>query len=94
MESPTYEEQFQILLKSITRPKLLSTLGFDTFKIVYNNEEIEIENIYKINTVSDLKFAIYEKFNLEGFAAPNNQLLFFKNKTYINVLDYYPRQYR
>ena len=90
MESPTYEEQFQILLKSITRPKLLSTLGFDTFKIVYNNEEIEIENIYKINTVSDLKFAIYEKFNLEGFAAPNNQLLLYKTnaKGEYKVLDY------
>jgi hypothetical protein len=88
MESPTYEEQFKILLKSITAPKLLTSLQYDTFTIVYNDEEIEIDNIYKISTVSDLKYAIYEKFNLEGFAAPNNQLLFYKTKTYINVLDY------
>jgi len=88
MESPTYEEQFQNLFKSITRPTLLTSLQYDTFKIMYDGEEIEIENIYKINTLSDLKFAIYEKFNLENFAAPNNQLIFYKNKSYIEVLDF------
>jgi len=88
MESPTYEEQFQILLKSITRPKLLTTLQYDTFTIIYNDEEIEIDNIYNISTISDLKYAIYEKFNLEEFAAPNNQLLCYKAKGYISVLDY------
>jgi len=88
MESPTYEEKFQNLLKSIIRPKLLTSLQYDTFKIMYNGEELEIDNIYQINTVSDLKYAIYEKFKLEGFAAPNNQLIFYKNKTYIDVLDF------
>jgi len=89
MDSPTYEEQFQILLKSITKPKLLTSLQYDTFKIIYNNKEIEIENIYQINTISDLKYAIYEKFNLEAFAAPNNQLIFYKNKSNnIEVLDF------
>ena len=90
MESPTtYQEQFQKIFKSITEPTLLSSLKYDTFKIVYNDEELEIDNIYKINTIGDLKNIIYEKFNLENFAAPNNQLLFYRTRNNIEILDFF-----
>jgi hypothetical protein len=78
MESPTYEEMFQNFVKSITKPKTLTSLRYDSFRIIHNNEEIELDDIYTINTVYDLKLAIYEKFGFEDFAAPNNQLILLK----------------
>jgi hypothetical protein len=75
MESPTYEEEFKTFVEKITKPKTIASLEYDSFKIVYNNEEIIIDDIFNINTVYDLKLAIYEKFGLEDFAAPNNQLI-------------------
>lgn len=76
METPTYEEKFQDFIKSVIKPKLLESLEYDSFKIIYNNKEIVLENICTFNTVYDLKLAIYEKFELENYAAPNNQLIF------------------
>ena len=78
MESPTYEEQFQSFIKSITKPKILTSLQYNSFRILYNDEEIVLEDIFSINTVYDLKLAIYEKFGFEDYAAPNNQLIFVK----------------
>jgi len=75
MDSPTYEQEFQSFVKSITKPKTVVSLEYDSFKIIYNNEEIKLDDIYTINTVYDLKLAIYEKFGFEDFAAPNNQLI-------------------
>jgi len=85
IEPPT----LQNLIKSIIKPKVLNSYVSDTIKIVYGNKIIELDNIFGFNTIYDLKLAIYEKFDKEDFAAPNNQLLFFKiQKTAIDVLDF------
>ena len=86
MESPTYEEDFQDFVKSITKPKLLTSLQYDSFKIMYNGETIELDDIFSINTIYDLKLAIYEKFGFEDYAAPNNQLILLNKHN--DILDY------
>ena len=77
------------LIKSIIKPKVLNTYQPDTIKIVYGDKVIELDNIFGFNTVYDLKLAIYEKFDKEDYAAPNNQLVFIKmKKDYIIPIDF------
>lgn len=79
METPTMKEAFSDFMKKITRPKLLSTLQPISINIIRGETENIIE-IYPFFTINDLKIAIYELYERQGYAAPNNQLIFIKKK--------------
>ena len=79
METPTMKEAFSDFMKKITRPKLLSTLQPISINIIRGETENIIE-IYPFFTINDLKIAIYELYERQGYAAPNNQLIFIDKK--------------
>lgn len=86
-ETPTMKTQFSDFMKKITKPKLLSTLKPIPFNVLRGDSEYIIE-VYPFFTVSDLKLAIYEYFEKESFAAPNNQLIYIDKGVGIETIDF------
>jgi hypothetical protein len=74
-------------IKKITKPKLLSTLKPIPFNVINNDSEYIVET-YPFFTISDLKLAIYELFDREDYAAPNNQLIYIDKKVGIDPIDF------
>lgn len=81
------KEKFDDFMKKIIKPKLLKTLTPVSINVAYKDSEIIIET-FGFFTVSDLKLAIYEMFDREPFAAPNNQLIFIDKKVGIDPIDF------
>ena len=81
MDAPPKEmfEEFDKFFNTIFKVDLLNSLEKLTFDIKYNGSLINLQNdLYSFNTVTDLKYAIYEAFDKSDYAAPNNQLLFYR----------------
>ena len=87
METPTMKEEFESFIKKIIKPKLLTTLTPISIHIIRGNSEVIVET-YPFFTISDLKLAIYEKFNSEDYAAPNNQLIYLNKGQGVEPIDF------
>ena len=87
METPTIKEEFESFIKKIIKPKLLKTLTPISIHITRGDSEIILET-YPFFTISDLKLAIYEKFNSEDYAAPNNQLIYLVKGQGVEPIDF------
>ena len=81
MDPPPKEnfEEFQNFFDTIFKVNLLSSLETVRLDIKYNGSIISLKNsLYSFNTITDLKYAIYEAFNKADEAAPNNQLIYYR----------------
>ena len=87
METPTIKEEFNNFIKKIIKPKLLTTLTPISINIIKGDSEIIIET-YPFFTITDLKLTIYEKFDKQDFAAPNNQLIYIDKGVGIEPIDF------
>jgi len=87
METPTMKEKFESFIKKIIKPKLLKTLTPISIKVTRGDSEIIVET-YPFFTISDLKLAIYEKFDSEDYAAPNNQLIYLIKGQGVQPIDF------
>ena len=87
METPTMKEEFETFIKKLIKPKLLKTLTPISINITRGDSEIIVET-YPFFTISDLKLAIYEKFNSEDYAAPNNQLIYLDKGVGVEPIDF------
>ena len=66
---------FESYLKNIFKPQLLSTYNLIDINIKYKDTNFIIQ-LYPYNTISDLKMAIYAKFESDKNCIPNKQLLY------------------
>jgi hypothetical protein len=83
-------EEFQNFFNTIFKVNPLSSLEKFNSDIKYNGSIISLKNsLYSFNTITDLKYAIYEAFNKLDEAAPNNQLIYYRSaEDRINPLDF------
>jgi len=90
MSSPTREppakDNLEVLMKNITKPKLLSSFNQIDLTVNYGERSFEL-NMFNFNTVSDLKLAIYNHYK-EDYAAPNNQFIYIKIGPLIQPIDF------
>ena len=89
-ESPKEDKTLLTFLNSIFKVNILNELEVLPLEIRYKNDKIELKkDLYRFNTVQDLKYAIFETFGNVADAAPNNQLLdYIRSSDTIEAIDF------
>ena len=89
-ESPKEDKTLLTFLNSIFKVNILNELEVLPLEIRYKNDKIELKkDLYRFNTIQDLKYAIFESFGNVADAAPNNQLLYYiRSSDTIEAIDF------